>query len=269
MALPDKAPLLGVGISVTTYAQVVNCIIEAAQAKRSLLVSACAVHALMEAIDDPVFGAVLNRFEIVAPDGQPIRWGLNWAHHANLRERVYGPSLMLKVCQAAVPENLSVYLYGSREHTLQRLAEKLTQRTPGLRIAGQRAGRFRALSASEQAEDARAIVDSGASIVFVGMGAPRQDWWIFHMRDRIPLPMLALGAAFDFNAGLIAQAPTLMQDHGLEWLFRLSREPKRLWRRYLTLTPRYLPLIATQVLGLRTFSAHVDLHEADERPCPG
>jgi UDP-N-acetyl-D-mannosaminuronic acid transferase (WecB/TagA/CpsF family) len=101
------------------------------------------------------------------------------------------------------------------------------------------------------------------------MGCPRQDFWIFHMRRRIRLPMLAVGAAFDFHAGSVQQAPAIMQRHGLEWLYRLTREPKRLWRRYLTVTPRYLPLIASQSLGLRDFPVHRDVNDAEHRPCPG
>jgi N-acetylglucosaminyldiphosphoundecaprenol N-acetyl-beta-D-mannosaminyltransferase len=267
--LPRKANILGVGISITDYAEVVRCVLDAAEAQRALLVSACAVHVLMEAIDDPLFAAVLNRFDIVAPDGQPVRWGLHWTRQAHLRERVYGPTLTLRVCEAAARAQLPVYLYGSRDDTLQRLAARLTACAPGLRIAGSRAGRFRRLTDTEQAEDVAAIVESGARIVLVGMGAPRQDWWIFHMRDRIQLPMLAVGAAFDFHAGLIAQAPPALQRAGLEWLYRLSREPKRLWRRYLTVTPRYLPLIACQALGLRAFQQITDVTDASKRPCPG
>ena len=268
-SLPRKANILGVGISITDYAEVVRCVIDAARAPRALLVNACSVHNLIEAIDDPSLAAALNRFDIVAPDGQPVRWGLAWTRQAQLRDRVYGPTLTLHVCEAAAREGLPIYLYGSRQQTLDRLRERLHDRYPQLAIAGMRAGRFRPLSAEEAALDAEAIRGSGARIVFVGMGCPRQDWWVFHMRKRISLPMLAVGAAFDFHAGLVQQAPPALQRAGLEWLYRLSREPTRLWRRYLTITPRYLPLIATQALGLRAFPQPTDLHDADARPCPG
>ena len=267
--LPRKANILGVGVSVTDYAEVVRCVIEAGAAQRPLLVNACSVHNLIEAIDDPSLAAALNRFDIVAPDGQPVRWGLNWTRQAQLTERVYGPTLTLHVCEAAAREGLPIYLYGSRQYTLDKLSERLHDRFPSLAIAGMRAGRFRALTREEAEADAAAIRSSGARVVFVGMGCPRQDWWIFHMRKRIPLPMLAVGAAFDFHAGLVQQAPPALQRAGLEWLFRLSREPTRLWRRYLTITPRYLPLIATQALGLRDYPVRTDLREADTRPCPG
>ena len=268
-SLPRKANILGVGISVTDYAEVVRCVLDAACAPRPLLVNACSVHNLIEALDDPSLAAALNCFDIVAPDGQPVRWGLAWTRQAQLAERVYGPTLTLQVCEAAAREGLPIYLYGSRRLTLDRLSERLRARFPRLAIAGMRPGRFRPLTAEEADADAAAVRGSGARIVFVGMGCPRQDWWVFHMRKRIPLPMLAVGAAFDFHAGLVQQAPPALQRAGLEWLFRLWREPTRLWRRYLTVTPRYLPLIACQALGLRAFPVRTDLYDADERPCPG
>jgi N-acetylglucosaminyldiphosphoundecaprenol N-acetyl-beta-D-mannosaminyltransferase len=267
--LPRKASILGVGISVTDYAEVTAHVLDAARGQRSLLVNACSVHNLIEAIDDPSLAAVLNRFDIVAPDGQPVRWGLQWTRQASLQDRVYGPTLMLRLCQAAELERLPIFLYGSREYTLTCLRERLTTRFPELRIAGLRPGRFRPLSAEEVDRDAREIADSGARMVFVGMGCPRQDFWVFHMRKRIRLPLLAVGAAFDFHAGLVSQAPPVLQRAGLEWLYRLTREPQRLWRRYLTITPRYLPLIASQALGLRDFPEYTELREAESRACPG
>lgn len=267
--LPKKGLILGIGISITDYAEVTEQVMAAAQARRLLLVTACDVHCLIEAHDDPAFAAILAHFHIVAPDGQPVRWGLGWTGQAALRERVYGPTLTLHVCEAAAARGLPVYLYGSRAQTLERLRARLTERYPALQIAGTRAGRFRPLSEQEQRDDAAAILESGARIVLVGMGCPRQDFWMWHMRERIALPMLAVGAAFDLHAGLVAQAPPLLQGAGLEWAYRLSREPGRLWRRYLTQTPRYLPLMAAQVLQLRSFARDPDTRSADARPCPG
>jgi len=265
---PRRADILGVGVSVTDYAEVVRCVLDAARAGRSLLLTASDVHVIVQALRDPAFAAALNAFDIVTPDGQPVRWGMRWTGQADLADRVYGPTLMLRVCEAAQDE-LPIYLYGSRAETLDRLRERLLERFPRLRIAGVHAGRFRPLSAEEQVKDAQAIVASGARITFVGMGCPRQEWWVFHMRERIPMPLLAVGAGFDFHAGLVQQAPPWMQARGLEWLFRLSREPTRLWHRYLVLTPRYLPLITAQALGLRRFPHHTDLSDAARRPCPG
>jgi N-acetylglucosaminyldiphosphoundecaprenol N-acetyl-beta-D-mannosaminyltransferase len=268
-ALPARAEILGVGISITDYEQVVRCVIEAGHEQRRLLVTASDVHMLIQARRDPAYAAVLNAFDIVTPDGQPVRWGMRWSRQAVLRERVYGPTLTLRVCEQMAREQLPVFLYGSRLDVLERLSVRLCARFRALRIAGLRAGRFRPLTAEEQAEDARAIRDSGARVLFVGMGCPRQEWWAFHMRERLALPVLTVGAAFDFHAGVVAQAPPWMQARGLEWLYRLGSDPKRLWRRYLLLTPRYLPLITAQSLGLVRFARHTDLRAARARACPG
>jgi exopolysaccharide biosynthesis WecB/TagA/CpsF family protein len=267
--LPRRADILGVGVSVTDYAEVVRCVLDAARARRGMQLTASDVHVIIQARRDPSFAAALNAFDIVTPDGQPVRWGLRWTRQAALRDRVYGPTLMLHICEACAAESVPIYLYGSRQETLERLQQRLLERFPRLIIAGLRAGRFKALTEREQADDARAILDSGALVTFVGMGCPRQEWWVFHMRERIRMPLLAVGAAFDFHAGLVQQAPPWMQARGLEWLFRLSREPERLWRRYLLLTPQYLPLITAQALGLRRFPHHTDLTDAARRPCPG
>lgn len=269
MELPPKGLILGIGISITDYAEVTANVVRAAQERRLLLVTACDVHCLIEAHEDPAFAAILSHFHIVTPDGQPVRWGLGWTGQARLADRVYGPTLTLHVCEAAAERGLPVYLYGSRPQTLERLSARLCERYPRLQIAGSRPGRFRPLTEQEQAEDAAAILESGARVVLVGMGCPRQDFWMWHMRERIALPMLAVGAAFDFHAGLVSQAPPLLQGAGLEWAYRLSREPRRLWRRYLVQTPRYLPLMAAQLMQLRDFARVRDTREADARPCPG
>jgi N-acetylglucosaminyldiphosphoundecaprenol N-acetyl-beta-D-mannosaminyltransferase len=268
-ALPARANVLGVQISITDYAEVTRVVLDAARAGRSLALAAVDVHSVIQAQDDAAYAAVLNSFELATPDGQPVRWAMQLTGQAQLDERVYGPTLMLHVCESAAAAGLGVFLYGARDATLQALRTRLCQRFPTLQIAGQRAGRFRPLTSREQAEDAREITNSGASIVFVGMGCPRQEWWVFRMRERIGLPLLAVGAAFDIHAGLVRQAPSWMQARGLEWLFRLAREPRRLGRRYLVRTPRYLPLLATQVLGLREFPAPRDLSRAVHHECPG
>jgi N-acetylglucosaminyldiphosphoundecaprenol N-acetyl-beta-D-mannosaminyltransferase len=269
VSLPARANIVGVCVSITRYQETVDAVLSAASAQRSLLLTAADVHQIMQARRDSCFAAVINGFDIVTPDGQPVRWGLRWTRQATLSERVYGPTLMLHVCEAARDAGVPIFLYGSREQTLERLNRALCERFPGLQVAGQRAGRFRPLTVTEQEDDCAAIRESGARIVFIGMGCPRQEWWAFHMRKRLSMPLLTLGAAFDFHAGVVAQAPAFMQRHGLEWLFRLSREPRRLWHRYLVLNPQYLPLIFAQSLGIWRFSANVDIGDAQRRPCPG
>jgi exopolysaccharide biosynthesis WecB/TagA/CpsF family protein len=193
----------------------------------------------------------LNGIDLVVPDGQPVRWALDWLHRIKLPDRVYGPTLTLNVCERAAQEGLSLYLYGSRADVLETLADALRARFPALTIAGMQPSRFRQVTASEQAEIAQSIRDSGASIVLVGLGCPRQETWVYENRDLLPMPSLAVGAAFDFHAGTLPQAPGWLQKRGLEWLFRLVQEPRRLWKRYLYLNPLYLTLLLLQLLKLR------------------
>ena len=264
-----RANILGVLVSITDYAQATERVLEAALGKQSLLVACSDVNSIMQARLDRRFAALLNSFDVVTPDGQPVRWGMRWTGQASLTDRVCGPTLMLHVCEAAARRECGVFLYGSRENTLERLSSALIRQFPALNIRGTLPGRFRTLSLDEQESDAATIRASGASILFVGMGCPRQEWWMFHMRRRLAIPMLAVGAAFDFHAGIVKQAPPSMQRHGLEWLYRLGREPKRLARRYLVVTPQYLPLIAAQALRLRDFPVVADFADAADMPCPG
>jgi N-acetylglucosaminyldiphosphoundecaprenol N-acetyl-beta-D-mannosaminyltransferase len=246
-----KKNVLGVGIDAVDYDAAVERIIGAAREKRALTVSALAVHGVMTAVTDAFHRHRVNSFDLVAPDGQPVRWALNLLHRAGLSDRVYGPNLTLRVCERAAREGLPVFLYGSRPEVLERLEKNLTETYPALKVAGARPSMFRTTTAEEKEQIAREIRDSGAAIVFVGLGCPRQEVWAYEYRDLLPMPILAVGAAFDFHAGLLPQAPPVMQDHGLEWLFRLVQEPRRLWRRYVYLNPAFVALLALQALGLR------------------
>ena len=250
-SLPIRHPVAGVGVSATDYDGATEAVVAAAKARRTLLVTALAVHGLTVGATDPEIGRALAAFDVVTPDGQPVRWALNLLHRTGLRDRVYGPNLMLRVCTAAEREGVGIYLYGSRPETLAKLRASLTERFPRLRIAGWRPSRFRADTPEEDADDVRTIVESGAGIVFVGLGCPRQERWAYLHRDRIPLPMLCVGAAFDFHAGTVRQAPGWMQARGLEWLFRLAVEPRRLWKRYLGYNPLFVALVARQLLTQR------------------
>jgi exopolysaccharide biosynthesis WecB/TagA/CpsF family protein len=151
---------------------------------------------------------------------------------------------MLRICQSAALANVPIYLYGGRNAVLEALVHRLSAAIPDLTIAGFRSPPFRALTELEDAEDVRAIRESGAGILFVGLGCPRQEEWAFAHRSRLSLPIVCVGAAFDFHAGTLPQAPPWMQAHGLEWLFRLLKEPRRLWRRYAKHIPIYIFLLA-------------------------
>ncbi len=192
----------------------------------------------------------LNQLDIVTPDGQPVRWALQLLHGEKLKDRVYGPNLTLKICEQAEREELSIFLFGSRTEVLEKLAANLKERFPKLKIAGLEPSAFRTGNRDDSEKLARKIKDSGADIVFVGLGCPRQEIFAFENAQRLSLPIVAVGAAFDFHAGMVAQAPAWMQERGLEWLFRLTKEPGRLWRRYLYLNPAYCILLVTQMLKL-------------------
>ncbi|MDQ3808758.1 MAG: WecB/TagA/CpsF family glycosyltransferase [Chloroflexota bacterium] len=257
--LPRRYPVAGVLASATTYADATEHIVRAARDRRSLLVAATSVHGVTVAARDAHFRQELNTFDLITPDGQPIRWGLNLLHGAGLTDRVYGPTLMLRVCQAAAREGLSVYFYGSTPAVLERLAQRLASRLPGLRIAGFRSPPFRPSTAAEEAADAAAIRESGAHIVFVGLGCPRQERWAYRQRRALAMPIVCVGAAFDFHAGTLRQAPAWMQRRGLEWAFRLAMEPRRLWRRYGQAVPLYLFLLSRQYIATRLRGRSVPL----------
>jgi N-acetylglucosaminyldiphosphoundecaprenol N-acetyl-beta-D-mannosaminyltransferase len=248
-----KYNLLGVLIDAIDYEAAVAKIIAAAKTRRSLTVSALAVHGVMTGVLDPAHGTRLNHLDLVAPDGQPVRWALNLLHGVQLPDRVYGPTLTLKVCERAAQEGLPIYLYGSKPAVLEALSHNLTGRFPKLQIAGAQPSRFRPVTPAEQREIVHTIQASGAAITLVGLGCPRQEVWVYEHRHRLNMPMLAVGAAFDFHAGTLSQAPPQLQRLGLEWLYRLIHEPKRLWRRYLLLNPHYLWLLSQQWLRLRAF----------------
>jgi N-acetylglucosaminyldiphosphoundecaprenol N-acetyl-beta-D-mannosaminyltransferase len=246
-----KFPVLGVNVHAVDYEHVAKTMVDSAAAGRPCSVSALAVHGVMTGYQDPMHARRLNGLDLVVPDGQPVRWALKWLHGKSLPDRVYGPNLTLYTAKAMAEKGLGIYLYGSQEKVLGRFSENLKAKFPGLVISGQEASKFRSLDDAE----CKAVVDrikaSGARAVFVGLGCPRQEVWAFEYRDKLSMPILAVGAAFDFHAGTLPQAPRLLQDLGLEWAFRLVQEPKRLWRRYILLNPLYLLGLALQWTRIR------------------
>lgn len=251
MPPPARSNVLGTLVSVTDYARATAEIIAAAKERRAWAGAALAVHALSESSRDPLYQRRLNSLDLATPDGQPVRWALNWLHHAGLADRVYGPFLMRAVCAAAAREQLPVFLFGGSAELLARLSTSLQAQHPGLIIACTQASRFRRASAEEAAADARAIIASGARLVFCGLGCPRQENWVHAMRPLLPMPALAVGAAFALWAGERTMAPVWMQNAGLEWLYRLGQEPFRLAGRYLIHNPLFLLRLTLQKTGLR------------------
>jgi hypothetical protein len=267
-----KLDVCGVLIDAVEMDEAVACVLDRVRAREPYSVSALAVHGVMTGVESETHRARLNQMDMVVADGQPVRWALNLLYRSGLEERVFGPNLMLELCEVAAREDLSIFLYGSTPVTLAALQEKLTARFPGLRIVGRRPSRFGELDREAKEGIAAEIRDSGASMCFVGLGCPRQETFCWAMRDLIGVPVLAVGAAFDFNAELARQAPAWMQRHGLQWLHRLAGDPRRLWRRYLLLNPAYVALLTAQALRLWRPRANVDpvlAGDPGSAPTPG
>jgi N-acetylglucosaminyldiphosphoundecaprenol N-acetyl-beta-D-mannosaminyltransferase len=203
-------------------------------------------YGVMTGVLDPAHNARLNGFDLVTPDGQPVRWALNLLHGAGLTDRVYGPTLTLRVLERCADEGLPIYLYGSTDETLGRLVPELERMFPALKLAGVEPSKFRPVQPSEDVEIAARIRDSGARLVLVGLGCPRQEIFAYAMRPLLDMPLMAVGAAFDYHAGQLRKPPEWMQRRGLEWLWRLGLEPRRLWRRYVILNPAYLARLGAQ-----------------------
>jgi exopolysaccharide biosynthesis WecB/TagA/CpsF family protein len=259
-----KRDILGVMVDVVDYESAVAQIIDAAKDRRSFAATALAVHGVMTGALDPEHRFRLNQFDLVVPDGQPVRWALNLLHSTHLRDRVYGPTLMLALCERSASDGIPIYLYGSNGSVLANLKKRLQERFPTLKIAGAQPSRFRRITSDEKKEIVNEIRSSGAQLVFAGLGCPRQEVWAYEFRDALKMPVIAVGAAFDFHAGTLPQAPHTLQDAGLEWAYRLAHEPKRLWRRYALLNPLYVAMVTAQGFGLKRSSGNPGVKPAGE-----
>lgn len=222
------------------YESASDIIIHNAEMRKSFGVSALAVHGLMESVKNPGLGEVINRVDLIVPDGQPVRWALNSFYKLNMKDRVYGPELTLWVLKKANEKSLNVFLYGSTEYTLNHFRKFISKQYPQVTICGLHVDRFRDATPEEDLADIRKINESNANIVLVGRGCPRQEYWVANHKGKIDAAMMAVGAAFDFHAGTLKQAPDWMQRNGLEWLFRLLMEPRRLAKRYLVTNSQFI-----------------------------
>lgn len=245
-----KHSVLGVLVSVTDYEAASDEIVAAAREGRPYAMTALAVHGVMTGVEDRAHEARLNSFDLVTPDGQPVRWALNSLYDAGLADRVYGPELTLRVLAKMATAGLPVYLYGSTPETLDRLVPALHRMFPDLKLAGVEPSKFRSARPGEAAEIAERITASGARLVLVGLGCPRQEQFAYALRPHVTMPLMAVGAAFDYHAGQLRHPPAWMQKRGLEWLWRLGLEPGRLWKRYLLLNPAYLARLSAQKTGV-------------------
>jgi N-acetylglucosaminyldiphosphoundecaprenol N-acetyl-beta-D-mannosaminyltransferase len=238
---PSAIDVLGVPLALTDYERTLDWIDATVAARGRGYVCVAAVHTVMACREDPELRAAVLGSSLTVPDGQPLVWAMNALGHT-LPNRVYGPELMARACARATRTGTRMFLYGGRNQgALVQLALNLRTRFPGLQIVGGHAPPFRPLSAEEEAHVVAEINRSGADVVWVGIGVPKQEKWMAAMRAKLDAPVLVgVGAAFDFHAGLVPQAPEWMQSAGLEWAFRLAAEPRRLWRRYLRYNPRFV-----------------------------
>ena len=234
-------PVLGNHLAVTDYTGAVTLVRSwAAERKRAHLVAAANTHVVTLARHDPGFQAALKKFDLLLPDGMPLVWCMNRFGKAGMKDRVYGPTFMLH-CLAATQGEFSHFLLGGSQELLETLQQKLREKFPRLQIAGAYSPPFGQWPAGEDERIIGRIAESGAAVVWVGLGCPKQELWLARNRERLPAGVYpAVGAAFAFHAGMVKQAPMWMQSAGLEWVFRLLAEPGRLWKRYFVYNSLFL-----------------------------
>jgi len=249
-ATPARVNVLGVGVSALTMPQAVAVIENWIAAGDRQYVCVTGVHGVMESQDHPELRDIHNRAGLVTPDGMPLVW-VSRVQGYRYVERVYGPDLMLACCEASVVRGYRHFFYGGAPGVAERLAHRLQERFPGLRVAGTWCPPFGEPTLGEDESAIDRISAANPDIVWVGLSTPKQERWMATHVGRLRAPVLiGVGAAFDFNAGLKRQAPRFVQRAGLEWLFRMACEPRRLWRRYLRSNPRFLWRIVLQLSGM-------------------
>jgi N-acetylglucosaminyldiphosphoundecaprenol N-acetyl-beta-D-mannosaminyltransferase len=250
---PPRANVLGIGVSAINLRAARDEIAAAIASGKKGYICVTGVHGVMEAQDNEKLRRILNGAFLNTPDGMPMVWVGRWQGYRQM-ERVYGPDLMLALCDGTREAGWTHFLYGGAEGVAESLKERLERRFPGIRIVGTWTPPFRPLTAEEEAELAREIGRVKPDIVWVGLSTPKQEEFMAAQIERLETKlMIGVGAAFDFHSGRVRQAPRWVQRSGLEWLFRLGCEPRRLWRRYLRNNPRFVFRILCQLLGLRRF----------------
>jgi N-acetylglucosaminyldiphosphoundecaprenol N-acetyl-beta-D-mannosaminyltransferase len=246
-AWPDRIPIVGTPISLTSYAELLE-LLEQRPTERAAVVAFCNVHSVMTARRRPDVAAALEEADVATSDGMPLVWGIRAAGYPD-QPRVYGPTFMELALKHGVDAGWNHFFYGSTDETLTKLVAAARELTPGVRIAGSYSPPFRPATDDDLRADAALIIESGADLVWVGLGMPKQELWMRRAAALLPgTALLGVGAAFDFLAGTVPQAPMWMQSAGLEWLCRLAQEPGRLWRRYIINNPHYLWLLGRDIL---------------------
>jgi N-acetylglucosaminyldiphosphoundecaprenol N-acetyl-beta-D-mannosaminyltransferase len=250
--------VLGVRVSTLDLERTARVIVRWAKALKPedgpQYVCATSVHGLIEGFHDPAFRRILNGASVVTADGMPLAWMGRLRGHRGMR-RVYGPALMERVCELSASQGVRHFMYGGAEGVPEELGRRLSDRFPGLAVVGSYAPPFRPLSELELQGVADRINETAADVVWVGLSTPKQERWIDSIGGKLRCKVvLSVGAAFDFHTGRVRQAPPWMQQRGLEWVYRLTQEPRRLWKRYAYNNPMFLGLAFLQMTGLKKFS---------------
>jgi N-acetylglucosaminyldiphosphoundecaprenol N-acetyl-beta-D-mannosaminyltransferase len=250
---PPRVNVLGVGISAINLAGAHAAVAEALAQRRKGYICVTGVHGVMEAQADPAFRQILNRAFLCTPDGMPMVW-LGRLRGFRQISRVYGPDLMLELCEWSRSTGHSHFLFGGDVGVAGRLRQLLEARFPGLRILGTYTPPFRPMTAIEAGDLRRQVADLKPDIIWVGLSTPKQEQFMAaHLLELDTTLMIGVGAAFDFHSGRVRQAPRWMQRSGLEWMFRLCQEPRRLRGRYLRNNPRFVLCALAQLAGLRKY----------------
>jgi N-acetylglucosaminyldiphosphoundecaprenol N-acetyl-beta-D-mannosaminyltransferase len=244
---PPARKVVGIRIDQTSYDDAVGRIVKWARNREPRYVTVNSVNNVMTAHQDPAFAVLSNGADLATPDGMPLVWTLR---RLGLRgaSRVCGPSLTPRLFHQAQEAGVPIGLYGGTPEVLEDLERQISARWPELEIAYSYSPPFRQLTEEEDRQVVSDIVGSGARILFVGIGCPKQEVWMARHKADLPLVQIGVGAAFDLLAGHRRQAPAALQDNGLEWLYRLACEPRRLWRRYMRQNPRFVWLVARQIM---------------------
>ena len=244
MGIVQKVDILGVEVSAIDEDMAVSTVAEWVESDAREYVCIRDVHGVIASQDDPELMRIHNQAGLVTPDGMPLVW-CGRSAGARSMERVYGPDLLLRICEESIERGWSHYFYGAGPGVAMELADRLTQRFPGLKVVGTHSPPYGTVSSYDLDATATMLNDSGANIVWVGLSSPKQERWMALMRPQLDAQVIVgVGAAFDLHAGRVAQAPVWMRRAGLEWAFRVAVEPRRLWRRYLTSVPRFMWLVA-------------------------
>jgi N-acetylglucosaminyldiphosphoundecaprenol N-acetyl-beta-D-mannosaminyltransferase len=245
--MSDKLFILKTAVNTVDYQSSCDRIFNAINQNQSCYIIPANVHVIMTGYFNPKYQEIVNKALLVTPDGMPLVWSLKLLG-IKKQTRVYGPDLMLILCEKLAQKSIPIYLYGGTETMLNKLEYNLKQKYPNLIVAGSYAPPFRPLTLQEETEDLKKIENSGAKVLFIGLGCPKQEEWMARQKDETNLVMLGVGAAFSFHSGEISQAPRWMMAIGLEWLYRFIQEPKRLAKRYIVNNPLFIILFSLQLL---------------------